>query len=442
MSDRFMARLEDRLLNHPLRARLSELRAAVSNLDDEQVTATGPHSEGAVARVTPVATFIEGALAAADPKLTTGAALTALDSALAQAASTAAQLPDTPEYAANLDQHLEEALTAAYPLFASSKVIAKRANVGAQAFSTALRESVVDVSRRAGELADAQQQLDEQLRQAATDAEEAAQQREERLEATVTQLTGSLDAEKQRVDTLVERFEEQFAAGQQDREAAFKELRDELQAASSGESEKLTAAAEATAKDLSQRAEDLLTEVTEKKEQVDALYEVITDKGTAGAFHDEAKAQKTAADTWRNVAVWFGVATVAVAAISIALALLFSDVGTSASAISAKVALTLATAGIAAYAGRQSGRHREREEEAKRLELELVAFPPFIDSLDDEQKRKVRQQFADRAFRGRPVDAPRRPLLRKDDSFGVGTPELIELLVQALRRSDPPTGSG
>lgn len=42
-----MGRHEDRLLNHPLRERLTELRAHHAELSDETVEAANEHSEGA-----------------------------------------------------------------------------------------------------------------------------------------------------------------------------------------------------------------------------------------------------------------------------------------------------------------------------------------------------------------------------------------------------------
>jgi len=193
---------------------------------------------------------------------------------------------------------------------------------------------------------------------------------------------------------------------------------------------------EKTREALSKEAEDILVEVRSRRDEVEKLYGVITDTSTTGAFRDEAKAQKADADTWRKTAIGFGIAAALLAIAAIVLAALYPDRASSTSAIVAKVTATLVAAGIAAYAGRQSGRHREREEEAKRLELELVAFPPFIESLDDTQKREVRKEFAERAFRGQRIEGTQRRLFRKEDSMGVALPELVAAIVAAVKQAE------
>jgi hypothetical protein len=52
----------------------------------------------------------------------------------------------------------------------------------------------------------------------------------------------------------------------------------------------------------------------------------------------------------------------------------------------AKFIVSAALGGLAAYTARQSGRHREREERARNLQLELTAFGPFIEPLDKDQQ--------------------------------------------------------
>lgn len=51
-----------------------------------------------------------------------------------------------------------------------------------------------------------------------------------------------------------------------------------------------------------------------------------------------------------------------------------------------------------AYARMQSGDHRRREEAARRTELELVAFAPFVEGLDEAQRVALRKEVAQRLF--------------------------------------------
>jgi hypothetical protein len=54
--------------------------------------------------------------------------------------------------------------------------------------------------------------------------------------------------------------------------------------------------------------------------------------------------------------------------------------------------------GIAGYLATQSGKHRDREERARRRELELAAFGPFIGDLSEEKQEALVEKLADRIF--------------------------------------------
>lgn len=218
-------------------------------------------------------------------------------------------------------------------------------------------------------------------------------------------------------------------------------MQDELKTNSDAVVSELKTTFDETVTKLTANSEKVLEEVEVKRGEVEKLFGVITDTSTTGAFRKEADEQKTAADTWRETTVRFGSVAALLALAAVVAAVIWPDRANSASAIVAKVTVALAAAGVAAYAGKQSGRHRQREEEAKRLELELVAFPPFIESLDPEQKREVRKDFAVRAFRGRPADPEARGGPTAND--GVGLPALVEtvrdVVVKRGETTQPPT---
>ena len=71
---------------------------------------------------------------------------------------------------------------------------------------------------------------------------------------------------------------------------------------------------------------------------------------------------------------------------------------TDTSAVAAKLGVSIVFGGLATYTGRQSGRHRVREERARNLQLELTAFAPFIEPLDDDQKEVERVIMTRKTF--------------------------------------------
>jgi hypothetical protein len=437
-----MGRLEDRLLNHPLHEQLAALRAALAEVSGETVEAADEHSEGTLDRIPRVLTYIEGVVAAADPALTTAAALEAVSSALTNATNAVGQLEASPATSTTLETYVEGALAAVAPLVTSTPLLAKRAGAAGKAFDTALSDSVKEVAERAQGLDEELEALEARRQEQATELATQTEQRQTQLTTAMDALTARVDTETQRLDTLVPEFESQFSTEQDTRKQEFETLRAEVKAQVDERIAELNTAAEETAAELDKNSEEVLGRVRGRLEDVERLYGVIADTTTTGAFRDEAKTQKEAADKWRVGAVAFGIAAAVLAVGSIVLAALEPDTASSAGAIVGKVTATLVAAGIAAYAGRQTGRHREREEEAKQLELELVAFPAFIESLEEDQQREVRRAFAERAFQGRPApDAPRRALFRKEDSFGVAAPELVAALIAAVRQAERSGGT-
>jgi hypothetical protein len=71
----------------------------------------------------------------------------------------------------------------------------------------------------------------------------------------------------------------------------------------------------------------------------------------------------------------------------------------------AKLAFSLIVGGIAAYTARQSSYHRQREQRARDLQLELTAFSPFIEPLSAEQQEEERVIMTRKTF-GKTTQGP------------------------------------
>jgi len=429
-----MGRLEDRLLDHPVRERIAALRSASGALDKDAKRAVDEQHQGVVDRIPKVLDFVEGALATADPALATEASLAGIDSHLGQAADTITQLPSDPAQALALDQQLEAAIGAAVPLLLATPLLVDRAEHASEAFDTALSGSVKQLKADATQLAaelDALEQRRLGADEAITEDDEA---RRQALLEQAEALKSAVATEQQRLDQLVPTFEQQFSEAQDARQVTFEETRASLEASAESVRNGLTQQTDETKRALSDEANAVLAEVKARRDEVNDLYRVVTDSSTAGAFNEEAATQKTAADKWRQVAIGFGIAAAVIALGSIVWAAVSPNGVSSAGAIVAKVTATLTAAAIAAYAGRQSGRHREREEGAKRLELQLVAIGPFIRELGEDEQRDVRKAFVERAFTGQgPPEGNHGGIFhRSQDGFGL-TQEMVNLIVAASR---------
>jgi hypothetical protein len=242
----FMGRLEDRVLNHPLREHIATLRGHVAELSDDEVAAADEVSEGAVQRVPKALAFIEGVLAATDPELTTASSLEAIGSALTNATTAASQLKDNPQVAATLDQHIEEALFAAGPLAVSSPLIAERADAAVGAFDNALSETVKGVSDRSAALGEELDALEARRTEAVAGLEADEEARRATFTTAMDELTANVNAERARVDQLVPTLQTQFDTAQEQHKQTFDTLREELKTASETTTTELAAEAEKT----------------------------------------------------------------------------------------------------------------------------------------------------------------------------------------------------
>lgn len=64
----------------------------------------------------------------------------------------------------------------------------------------------------------------------------------------------------------------------------------------------------------------------------------------------------------------------------------------------AHLAVALPLAALAAYFGRESGRHRTSSKWADELEIQLLTFDAFCEPLDDDAKTRLRSEFGRRVF--------------------------------------------
>jgi hypothetical protein len=177
-----VARLEDRLLNHPVHGSINELRATVAGLDDETVDAANEALDGALDRVPAVLTYIEGALASAEPALVTSSTLEAINSAVTNANQAAANISTGPAHTDTFDTYIEAALDAVVPVVAASPLIADKANRAAKRFDTALTETAKTVSGQLQTLTNRIAELEQERKTA--ESARAAEDEERRRRST------------------------------------------------------------------------------------------------------------------------------------------------------------------------------------------------------------------------------------------------------------------
>jgi hypothetical protein len=200
-------------------------------------------------------------------------------------------------------------------------------------------------------------------------------------ERRATQLGDSLQnqfqsTEEKRTNThaeLVARHETRLNEFQDELEEEFKKFRDD----------------EETAFNAARRR------VNELKDQVEKTVGAIGTTATAEWYKVHAEEQRKTANIWRKVAIALFVLAFAVVAYSA----FFS--ASEADSWKATILKSTATASLIAgalYASRESGKHREAEFQSKKTELTLRALDPFIATIGEKPREKLRQEAARRVF--------------------------------------------
>lgn len=221
--------------------------------------------------------------------------------------------------------------------------------------------------------------------------DEAASERLQSVESKIATVEAQLDeaqdtiaSQKSRVDESIARYESQFSEAQAERSSNFKELLNNAEAR-----------LDEIHVDLSNRAEQVLEALAEHQAESEKMVTLIATSGTVDAYGREAKAQLKQADFWRWIATILSIVAGLVAVWSVAMAAT-GEVRTV--QVVSRVATALVLFGVAGYAATQSSQHRRREERARRLELELTAFSPFIASLPEDKQQAAREALVEKLF--------------------------------------------
>jgi CII-binding regulator of phage lambda lysogenization HflD len=207
---------------------------------------------------------------------------------------------------------------------------------------------------------------------------------EQQLRAAAADLAAQLQSLREEADAAAERIASQSVA--LERQAAQqKQAFDESQQANAAE---FQAGMDAFRGQVDER----VAELRRMESETATLVEAIAVAGTSEQYRRHGRRQRIVAEVLRGLAVLATLGAVAVALVATA----WPD--RPAESLIANLFAALLLVGLAAYFARQSARHRAREEEAARVQFELAAFSPFIETLTPEQRERERVMMTRKLF--------------------------------------------
>jgi hypothetical protein len=441
-----------------LRDLLREVRAALAALDDEARSDMEETAPGSADRIAAAVDWVEHLMASVDPRLLSAGAFVTLHQPVSQLLT---YLHNTRTYAANLPAGIDAIVLAAAPFVGATPPVRQLAQKAAplarsaaarfkslqedtEALADQLAQLRADAEARDAELSATSEQRHAALLQQATSLEQTLTTQLQQAQTIATQMRSEFDvaqaeraaehkdafaAQQEAIDDAERRREAQLKNHAARLDTRVAEFEDRLGTQQTEHQQRLQKSYDDAVTKLDEDSEAALQAIDERRRKVEELYEVIFKTGTASAFSKEAKTERGTADTWRWIALAFGGAAILLAAITA----FFGDAtDLTPERLIARLAATAGLGALAAYAGRQSARHRRREEDAKQLELDLTAIAPFVEEVDETKRDDLRAQFVERwmgtrapAAAGKPTDA--------EEVVGLPVAALAAALLEGLR---------
>lgn len=206
----------------------------------------------------------------------------------------------------------------------------------------------------------------------------------EGLAAQAEQQKNDFNALKASTDAKLKELEAQFQSEQSERVNKFQEYMEEIQSQ-----------ADTQLAENKEIAENTLDFIGEKQTEAERIVSLIGNIGLTGNFKGAASREKKSADRLRVVAL---VCFLAMVGVVIATLFISIDDG-----FDPWIALFRLGAGLtlvipAAYAARESSRHRALEIKNRRAELELASIDAYLESLPEEKRHEIKAQLTDKFF--------------------------------------------
>lgn len=259
--------------------------------------------------------------------------------------------------------------------------VAEIVNEAREALAASTEEHTQTLAERQSEVARLKDQLTEiesSITTLRTTVEEFLAERTSAAEAAANEAKAAHDTQRQRAREDADALLSEAKGSFEEEATRERETHDELVA-----SFKTT-------------GETHLAEIEEMKEQVERLVGAVGRTGLSGGFQQWEASEREDADRMRRYAIGFGVAA-ALAVIALVIVRLFvdeaSDGGAWALSLGA-LSIPAALGAVAVYAGRESGRHRTNQVIARRTELELASFGPYLAELEKTEQAELTALFA------------------------------------------------
>jgi hypothetical protein len=235
-------------------------------------------------------------------------------------------------------------------------------------------------------------------------------------EARLSDLMNTLNIKRQETDGLIAQWQKQFSDAQDSRSADF--LKDQglrkseydawRDSVKKDSDVKIKTIIDNSVSKLEKQYGEFIeniskyqTTATEKHQSILELYELVAGDSVGAGYLKNANDEKDQANFWRYTSVVFIVATALWTGFSYLHGTPMS-LGQGSELLWAQVLKAFSVTAVllfgAAYSAKQSTIHRQNEKRTRWFALEIKAIDPFISSLDDVERKRLKHLLAERLF--------------------------------------------
>lgn len=417
----------ERVAGHPINQVLADVSQSLAvALDDTELT---DQATQYLRRAQLVLDLFKAALEGTDPALVP---LAVLESGANSLQQTPAEVQNflanrNESHLLNVDQQIDQFLveTRSLPRLPLGKELAA-ATKAAERYATRLlelessvrdahsqlTEEIADQSRVVKEtedkIASIGQAADAKVAEVGQAADKKVTQVREEADAKLEEIRAEVQSQKKRLDDAISQNQSTFAGAQEERLNQFSASQKDIDKAYQEQLDKYVTDLTAKISEFDAEAKSYLESLQDYRQRAAQMVGVTAASGVTGGYLSEAKEQRTEADRWRIAAMVVAATLFAGTIVSTVVAPVGTDASISEIAVFSGIRLPVASviAGAFFYAIRQSGLHRDREQRAKHLALQLTAFRPFLSELPKDQ---IKAQIIASATRFFPGDEPSAP---------------------------------
>lgn len=230
----------------------------------------------------------------------------------------------------------------------------------------------------------------------------------------ISDLSSEIENRKTEINSVISGWQEQFSSAQNQRQNDFlaaqkdhsktiqewqSQTEKEVETSVTNLISKIQEELQEARKNFDEAISEYLQEAKNKHTAILELYGLVAGDSVAAAYVESADNERKAANFWRWASIVFVIATTTWTGLSYYYG---ESVGAEGNILWTQITKALSITGVllygAIYSAKQSNAHRINERQTRWFALEVKAIDPFISSLDNDDRKALKNKLSEKLF--------------------------------------------